>query len=106
VEENSLLLLKKVVHCIRVQYSPTTTTITKGIVMRQVFDALEAAYRTEGEDSLKKAIDEMSRDSLQRLCAWNDRNGVWTDEDNVYEFGAVADTQVYRDIVFTWVTEQ
>ena len=74
--------------------------------MRQVFEALEATYRMKGADALKEAIDQMSRDCLQRLCMWNDHNGIWTDEDNLAEFGTAADTQVYRDIVFKWIIEQ
>ena len=42
------------------------------------------------ESMLLRAINSRNGDELERLLAWNDRNGVYSYEDNVREFGEMT----------------
>lgn len=51
-------------------------------------------------DELLKEIKIMSRETLIGWLAWNDRNGVYTDEDSKLEFGKILGKREAGEIMF------
>jgi hypothetical protein len=46
-----------------------------------------------------------SRDDLIQYCAWNDSNGIWTDEQCKLEGYAPATVEELREIIQRWIDE-
>lgn len=52
------------------------------------------------EDELLKEINGMSREALIEWLAWNDKNGVYNDEDSKLEFGKILSKREAGEIMF------
>jgi hypothetical protein len=77
---------------------PTTTTTT-------MIDTLTYTLKTEGISAMRSVLHAFERTTLQTICMQNDRNGVWSDEDNLQEFDCVMPDEAYREIIERWLTE-
>ena len=62
----------------------------------EIFDAIRRSPVT---------LDRLTRAQLIELCAWNDRNGVWTDEQSDGEGMARATVADLRAIILDWIQE-
>lgn len=52
------------------------------------------------EDELLKEIKSLSREELIEWLAWNDRNGIYRDEDSKLEFGNILSKREAGEIMF------
>ena len=48
----------------------------------------------------------LTREQLIRVCVWNDRNGCFTDEDSIREFGEPATDDQLREVLQGWLSEE
>jgi hypothetical protein len=66
---------------------------------------LAYTLKTEGISAMRSVLHALDRTALQAICMQNDRNGVWSDEDNLREYDCVMPDEAYREIIERWVTE-
>jgi len=70
-----------------------------------MLNTLEHILKTEGISAMRSILHTIERTNLQDICVRNDRNGVWSDEDNIAEFGCVMPDKAYREIIERWLIE-
>lgn len=58
----------------------------------------------KGEE-LNKKLNSWSRLELREWLSWNDRNGVYTDEDSLREFGNILTKEAAVEIITQMITE-
>lgn len=56
-------------------------------------------------DDLSKELDSWSRLDLIEWLSWNDRNGVYKDEESLAEFGNVLSKEVAIEVMTRQITE-
>jgi len=61
--------------------------------------------KTEGLSTMRSILHTLDRKTLQAICRENDHNGVWSDDDNLQEFGCVMTDEAYQEIIERWITE-
>jgi len=66
--------------------------------MKTFKDYLESAQ-------IDHEFDGWTREKLMRLCVQNDRNGVWTDEDNKDEGNEPVTRDEFIKIIRGWMTD-
>ena len=49
----------------------------------------------------KREVKEMTREQLIEVLEWNDRNGVYNDEDSIREFGEVMSREEAEELVIS-----
>ena len=49
----------------------------------------------------KREVKEMTREQLIKVLEWNDRNGVYNDEDSIREFGEVMSREEAEELVIS-----
>ncbi|HWZ15434.1 MAG TPA: hypothetical protein VNW95_09370 [Mucilaginibacter sp.] len=54
---------------------------------------------------LEQLVSGLSREDLIEWLVWNDRNGVYTDEDSLREFGAVMTREEATEIILRQAAE-
>jgi len=57
-------------------------------------------------EALKKELSTWSRTELIEWLCWNDRNGIYSDEDSIAEFGNVLGRDNSMEIVLKQVLEK
>jgi len=70
-----------------------------------MIDTLACTLKTEGLSSMRSILHTLDRKTLQAICMETDHNGVWSDDDNIREFGFVMTDEAYQDIIERWITE-
>ena len=67
--------------------------------------ALEYFAKHASADTLRDFAKQATREELIAFCVWNDRNGCYTDDECMHEFGSTMNTDAYRTIVRDWAKD-
>jgi hypothetical protein len=57
------------------------------------------------DETLEKELNSWSRLDLIEWLSWNDRNGVYKDEESLREFGNIVSKEVAIEIITRQITE-
>jgi multimeric flavodoxin WrbA len=70
-----------------------------------MIDTLAYTLKAEGLSAMRSTLHALNRTTLQTICMQQDHNGVWSDEDNIAEFGCVMPDEAYQNVIERWLTE-
>lgn len=62
-------------------------------------------YLNLKEEELKRKVLELSREEIINWLCWNDRNGIYRDEDSQAEFGNIMSMEEGREIMLRQILE-